>query len=99
MVMVAGKEQDISLADAVKQQDDEEEDAKAHREIPSEDLFHPVIGIGGIFHQRAGNRHYQRRLAAGHFLLKPTSYSIYPLQSSEKRVQINAPKPTATWHN
>ena len=41
--------------------------------------------------------HCLRRLAAGHFSLKPTSYSIYTLQSPEKRVQFDVPKPTGLW--
>jgi hypothetical protein len=43
--------------------------------------------------------HRLRRLAAGHFSLKPISYSIYTLQSPEKRVQFDVPKPTAVWWN
>ena len=43
--------------------------------------------------------HRLRRLAAGHFSLKPISYSIYTLQSPEKRVQFDVPKPTAIWRN
>lgn len=46
-----------------------------------------------IFHHRL------RRLGAGHFHLKPTRYSIYTLQSPEKRVTINVPRPTAVWWN
>jgi len=40
-----------------------------------------------------------RRLAAGHFFLKPTSYSIYTLPSPERRVTFDVPKPTAIWWN
>lgn len=43
--------------------------------------------------------HRLRRLAAGHFSLKPTRYSIYTLQSPERRVVIDVPKPTAVWRN
>ena len=43
--------------------------------------------------------HRLRRLAAGHFSLKPTSYSIYTLQSPERRVTFDVPKPTAVWWN
>ena len=43
--------------------------------------------------------HRLRRLAAGHFSLKPTSYSIYTLQSPEQRVTFNVAKPTAVWWN
>jgi glycosyltransferase involved in cell wall biosynthesis len=41
--------------------------------------------------------HRLRRLAAGHFLLKPTQYSIYTVQSPDRRVQFEVPKPTAVW--
>ena len=40
-----------------------------------------------------------RRLAAGHFSLKPTSYSIYTLQSPEKRAVFEVAEPTALWKN
>jgi hypothetical protein len=40
-----------------------------------------------------------RRLAAGHFFLRPTSYSIYTLQSPEQRVTFDVSKPTAVWWN
>ena len=43
--------------------------------------------------------HRLRRLAAGHFSLKPTSYSIYTLQSPESRVRFEVSKPTAVWWN
>ena len=43
--------------------------------------------------------HRLRRLAAGHFSLKPTSYSIYTLQSPERRVQFDVSRPTAVWWN
>lgn len=44
-------------------------------------------------------QHRLRRLAAGHFNLKPTSYDVYTLQSPEQRVKIDVPKPTAVWWN
>jgi hypothetical protein len=43
--------------------------------------------------------HRLRRIAAGHFSLKPTSYSIYTLKSPEQRVTFDVPKPTAVWWN
>ncbi len=43
--------------------------------------------------------HRLRRLAAGHFFLRPTSYFIYTLQSPERRVRFDVPKPTAIWRN
>jgi glycosyltransferase involved in cell wall biosynthesis len=43
--------------------------------------------------------HRLRRLIAGHFSLKPTSYSIYTLQSPEQRMRFDVPKPTAVWWN
>jgi glycosyltransferase involved in cell wall biosynthesis len=44
-------------------------------------------------------QHRLRRLAAGHFSLPATSYSIYTLQSPDRRVQFDVPKPTAIWWN
>jgi glycosyltransferase involved in cell wall biosynthesis len=44
-------------------------------------------------------QHRLRRIAAGHFSLKPTSYSIYTLQSQERRVRFDVSKPTAVWWN
>ena len=44
-------------------------------------------------------QHRLRRLAAGHFSLKPTSYSIYTLKSPDQRVTIDVPKPTPVWWN
>ncbi|HEX7569769.1 MAG TPA: glycosyltransferase, partial [Verrucomicrobiae bacterium] len=38
-------------------------------------------------------RHRLRRLAAGHFSLKPASHSFYTLQSPEHRVRLDASKP------
>jgi glycosyltransferase involved in cell wall biosynthesis len=43
--------------------------------------------------------HRLRRLAAGHFNLKPASYSIYTLQSPEQRVTFDVPGPTAVWRS
>jgi len=43
--------------------------------------------------------HRLRRLAAGHFLLKPGSYAIYTLASPEQRVHFDVSKPTAVWWN
>jgi glycosyltransferase involved in cell wall biosynthesis len=43
--------------------------------------------------------HRLRRVAAGHFSLKPTSYSIYTMQSPECRVRFEVEKPTAVWWN
>jgi glycosyltransferase involved in cell wall biosynthesis len=43
--------------------------------------------------------HRLRRLKAGHFQLKATSYSIYTKRSPERRVTIDVPKPTAVWWN
>ncbi|HEY5233197.1 MAG TPA: glycosyltransferase [Verrucomicrobiae bacterium] len=43
--------------------------------------------------------HRLRRIAAGHFNLQPMSYSIYTMQSPEKRVTFDVPKPTAVWRN
>ncbi len=44
-------------------------------------------------------QHRLRRLLAGHFSLKPTSYSIYTLNSPVRRIQFNVPNPTAVWRN
>jgi glycosyltransferase involved in cell wall biosynthesis len=44
-------------------------------------------------------QHRLRRLAAGHFFMRPTNYSIYTLQSPERRVRFDVPKPTAVWWN
>jgi glycosyltransferase involved in cell wall biosynthesis len=41
--------------------------------------------------------HRLRRVAAGHFTLKPTSYSIYTLQCPEQRTRFEVLKPTAVW--
>jgi glycosyltransferase involved in cell wall biosynthesis len=43
--------------------------------------------------------HRLRRLAAGHFNLKPASYEIYTRQSPERRVRFEVSKPTAVWWN
>jgi hypothetical protein len=39
------------------------------------------------------------RVAAGHFSLKPTAYSIYTPASPDRRVRFDVPKPTAIWRN
>ena len=44
-------------------------------------------------------QHRLRRLAAGHFSLKPMSYEIYTLQSPGHRVRFDVSKPTAVWWN
>ncbi len=44
-------------------------------------------------------QHRLRRLAEGHFSMKPTSYSIYTLKSPQQRVTFEVPKPTAVWWN
>jgi hypothetical protein len=36
---------------------------------------------------------------AGHFKLEPTNYSIYTKASPDRRMTIDAPKPTAVWWN
>ena len=41
--------------------------------------------------------HRARRLAAGHFRLAPTSYSIYTLNSPSRRMRFDVPRPTAVW--
>lgn len=43
--------------------------------------------------------HRIRRIAAGHFFLRSTKYSIYTLQSPDRRVEFDVPKPTAVWWN
>lgn len=43
--------------------------------------------------------HRLRRLAAGHFNLRPSSYSIYTLKSAGQRVRFDVVKPTAVWWN
>jgi glycosyltransferase involved in cell wall biosynthesis len=44
-------------------------------------------------------QHRLRRLASGHFNLKPMSYEIYTKQSPERRVKFDVAKPTAVWWN
>ena len=44
-------------------------------------------------------QHRLRRLIAGHFFLNSTKYSIYTLQSPDRRVEFEVPKPTAVWWN
>jgi hypothetical protein len=41
--------------------------------------------------------HRLRRVARGHFFLKPTSYTIYTKASPDQRVTVDVPKPTAVW--
>jgi glycosyltransferase involved in cell wall biosynthesis len=43
--------------------------------------------------------HRLRRVRAGHFRLKPTSYAIYTRESLARRVTIDVPRPTAVWWN
>lgn len=43
--------------------------------------------------------HRLRRLRAGHFQLKATSYAIYTKESPDRRVTVEVPKPTAVWWN
>ena len=43
--------------------------------------------------------HRLRRLAAGHFSLEPSSYEFYTLQSPDRRVRLDVPKPTGVWWN
>ena len=43
--------------------------------------------------------HRLRRLAAGHFFLKPTSYAIYTKLNPDRRMEFPVPKPTAVWWN
>jgi glycosyltransferase involved in cell wall biosynthesis len=43
--------------------------------------------------------HRLRRIAAGHFLLKPMKYSIYTMESPDRRVEFDVPRPTAVWWN
>ena len=43
--------------------------------------------------------HRLRRLAAGHFSMKPTSYEIYTLKDPSRRTHFEVPKPTAVWWN
>jgi glycosyltransferase involved in cell wall biosynthesis len=43
--------------------------------------------------------HRLRRLAAGHFRLKPMSYQIYTLDSPARRATFEVQKPTAVWWN
>jgi len=43
--------------------------------------------------------HRLRRLAAGHFSLKPTRYAVYTKASPRRRLTIDVPKPTAVWWN
>ncbi|HYG23665.1 MAG TPA: glycosyltransferase [Verrucomicrobiae bacterium] len=58
--------------------------------IPS---THRLLKPVSILHHRA------RRMAAGHFSMKPTSYCIYTHASPDKRVRIDVEKPTGVWWN
>ncbi len=44
-------------------------------------------------------QHRARRIAAGHFKLRPMSYEIYTLQSPRERVHFDVAKPTSIWWN
>ena len=44
-------------------------------------------------------QHRLRRVAAGHFSLKPTSYQIYTLENPGRRTRFEVAKPTAVWWN
>lgn len=44
-------------------------------------------------------QHRLLRLAAGHFSMERTSYSLYTLESPDKRVVVEVPKPTGIWWN
>jgi hypothetical protein len=44
-------------------------------------------------------QHRLRRLAAGHFFLKPMSYEIYTLDHPDGRVKFEVTTPTAIWWN
>jgi len=43
--------------------------------------------------------HRLLRVFAGHFFLKPTSYTLYTKASPDRRVTVNVPNPTAIWWN
>ena len=43
--------------------------------------------------------HRLRRLAHGHFSLRPTSYAFYTKANPERRVTIDVPHPTPIWWN
>jgi glycosyltransferase involved in cell wall biosynthesis len=43
--------------------------------------------------------HRLRRLAAGHFKMRPMRYEIYTLDSPDKRVAFDVTKPTSVWWN
>jgi len=44
-------------------------------------------------------QNHVRRLAAGHFSLRATSYSIYTLKNPEQRIDFDVAKPTTLWRN
>jgi glycosyltransferase involved in cell wall biosynthesis len=66
------------------------ERAETDRMIPGRER---ALRLWWIVHHRL------RRVAAGHFFLKPMSYDVYTRQSPGKRVTVNVPKPTAVWWN
>jgi hypothetical protein len=66
------------------------EKAETHQMIPQ-----PISALKPLWILQ----HRLRRLAAGHFSLKPTSYEIYTRQSPERRVKFDVSKPTAVWWN
>jgi len=43
--------------------------------------------------------HRLRRLAGGHFSLKPTHYEIYTCDQPDQRTRFEVPRPTAVWWN
>jgi hypothetical protein len=43
--------------------------------------------------------HRLRRIPAGHFSMKPTSYSIFTLKSPKQRVCFDVSHPTPIWRN
>jgi len=43
--------------------------------------------------------HRLRRLAGGHFSLKPTHYEIYTRDQPDQRTRFEVPRPTAVWWN
>lgn len=44
-------------------------------------------------------QHRLRRIAAGHFHLKPTSYDIFTLAKPALRTRFDVPRPTAVWQS
>ena len=43
--------------------------------------------------------HRLRRMAAGHFTLKPTQYALYTRGAPDRRLTYYVPRPTAVWWN